>query len=72
MLLTYLTAMGGKDMKVGDVTAFVKELKIEMKNASELLRQAGCIMKKGKGADSGTGVELRVPLVFPGPKRGRK
>ena len=73
VLVTFLVGAGGGNMMVGDVAPLVAELQVESKNASEILRMAGCTVKRGTGdKKDAMGVELRAPVNFPGPKRGRK
>jgi hypothetical protein len=67
ILLLYLIAAGGEKCKVGTMGDMFTGLKIEYKAGSELLRQAGVVCKKG----GGVGAQLKVPVVFPGPKRGK-
>ena len=72
MLVLYVLAAGGEDVKVSDVAPFAADMKLEAGKAGEMLRQAGFIVKKGKGGGRQTvGTELKVPLVFPNIKRGR-
>lgn len=83
MLLLYLMASGGKEMKVGSIQPLVTLLRVESNMASNLLRQAGCTVASRKssttvdGSDSvsttktALAVTLNVPLKFPPPKRKR-
>ena len=67
ILLLFVLGAGGKKCKCGDMSALLGEMSLDVKTASELLKQAGVTVKKGKDSVS---AELKVPLVFPGPKRG--
>jgi DNA-directed RNA polymerase I subunit RPA49 len=69
MMLLFILGAGGKKCKVADIGGLLSDLHVDVKVAGELLRQAGCVAKKGAG---GVSAELKVPLVFPGPKRGKK
>jgi hypothetical protein len=52
-------------MKVGSIRPIVELLKMDMAEASNLLREAGFTVK-------GSSTALVVPLTFPPPKRGGK
>mmetsp|Transcript_3044 Transcript_3044/g.4438 ORF Transcript_3044/g.4438 Transcript_3044/m.4438 type:complete len:604 (+) Transcript_3044:147-1958(+) len=68
-LIMYLMAHG-KDMKVGSIEKICDDLRLETKDAMSFYREAGCTCVKNKvGMVS---VSLKVPLVFPPPKRGKK
>ena len=70
MLILFLVACGGKDVKCASFGVLLKDLKMESKQAGEFLRMAGVSVKKG--VDGGVAAELKVPLEFPsGVKRGR-
>lgn len=62
-LILFVMAQGGRTMKVGSIRPIVDLLKMDMAEASNLLREAGFIVK-------GTSTALHVPLTFPPPKRG--
>ncbi|GMH47972.1 hypothetical protein TrVE_jg9877 [Triparma verrucosa] len=67
-----LMMMSSEGCQVGNIKPLVKDMKMEVGAAMELLRQAGCTVKKGKvNGEDVLGVELKVPVVFPGVKRGR-
>ena len=63
MLVLFVMAQGGRTMKVGSIKPIVDILKMDMPEASNLLREAGFTVK-------GTSTALVVPLTFPPPKRG--
>ena len=65
ILILFIMAQGGRSMKVGSITPIVEILKMDMSEASSLLREAGFTMK-------GSSAALTVPLKFPPPKRGVK
>lgn len=67
-----LMMLSSETCQVGDISLLVKDMKMEVAAASDLMRQAGVTVKKSKlkGGDI-LGVELKVPVVFPGVKRGR-
>ena len=68
-LIMYLLAHG-KEMKIGSIQNLCEDLKLEVKDAISLYRQAGCVCSKNsKGMVS---VSLSVPLQFPPPKNSKK
>lgn len=68
-LIMYLLAHG-KDMKIGSIEKICEDMRLEVKDAMNLYREAGCTcIKNSTGIVS---VSLKVPLVFPPPKRGKK
>jgi hypothetical protein len=73
ILILYVLAHG-RDMKVGSINGIVKELKMELKEAATILREAGfTIKKKSAAGGSVMSVSLSTPLIFPAPKTaGRK
>lgn len=69
ILLLYMMAQG-RTMKVGNIKPVADDVKIELGEAANLLRNAGCKVKNtGKGTMSAT---LTVPLTFPPSKRRRR
>jgi hypothetical protein len=67
MLLLYMMAHG-RSMKIGSIKPIVDDCKMELVEASNLLREAGCtVVRQGAGNASAV---LTVPLTFPAPKRG--
>lgn len=68
-LVMYLLAHG-KEMKCGSIDQLCKDMRVEIKDAILLYREAGCKCTKDKSGM--TSVSLSVPLVFPTPKRGKK
>ena len=68
LLVLYVIA-SGKEMKVPSMNQLCKDMKLDDKEASLVLREAGFVVKKSGGGD--ICVSLSVPLKFPPPKRGR-
>lgn len=68
-LVMFLLAHG-KEMKAGSIDDLCKDLSIEVKEAVNLYREAGCKCVKSKSGM--VSVSLSVPLIFPPPKRGKK
>jgi hypothetical protein len=68
ILLLYLMAHG-RSMKTGNLKPIADDVKIELGQAANLLRAAGCTVKSGK--NNVMSAALTVPLTFPPPKRGR-
>ena len=68
-LIMYLLA-NGKDMKVGSIQQLCDDMRLEQKEAMNLYREAGCTCVKNRAGM--VSVSLKVPLVFPPPKRGKK
>jgi hypothetical protein len=68
-LVMYLLAHG-KEMKIGSVKEICDDLRLPIKDCMMLYKEAGCKCVKSK--DGTVSVKLQVPLVFPGPKRGKK
>lgn len=68
-LIMYLLAHG-KEMKVGSIQSLCEDLRIEVKDAINLYRQAGCICAKNKAGM--VSVKLTVPLEFPPPRNSKK
>ena len=68
-LVMYLLAHG-KEMKIASVKEICDDLRLPIKDCMMLYREAGCKCVKSK--DGTVSVKLQVPLVFPGPKRGKK
>lgn len=68
-LVMYLLAHG-KDMKCGSIDQLCKDMRVELKDAILLYREAGCKCVKNKSGM--TSVSLTVPLVFPPPNRSKK
>mmetsp|Transcript_27643 Transcript_27643/g.47085 ORF Transcript_27643/g.47085 Transcript_27643/m.47085 type:complete len:479 (-) Transcript_27643:411-1847(-) len=69
ILILYMIA-SGKTMKVSSIDQLCRDMKLDMREASLLLREAGFTVKKTGAGDMG--VSLSVPLKFPPPKRGKK
>ncbi|KAL9189491.1 hypothetical protein ACHAXT_009166 [Thalassiosira profunda] len=70
VLILYVIAAGGRDMKASSLNQLCKDLKLDVKDASMMLREAGFVVKKSGVGD--IGVSLPVPLKFPPPKRGKR
>lgn len=68
VLVLYLIAHG-RTMKVGSIKPIVSDMKMEMSEAANLLREAGCTIQRAKDTMSAA---LRVPLAFPAPKKGAR
>jgi len=69
ILVLYVIA-SGKEMKVPSINQLCKDMKMDPKEASLVLREAGFVVKKNGVGD--IGASLSVPLKFPGPKRGKR
>ena len=69
LFILYVIA-SGRDMKVPSINPLCKDMRIDIKDASAVLREAGFAVKKNGVGD--VGVSLKVPLKFPPPKRSRK
>jgi hypothetical protein len=69
MLLLYVMAEGGKTMKSGNIKPIADDLQMDAKDASHLLRLAGCTVAKKAGTNK-TSAVLLAPLKFPAAKRG--
>ena len=68
IFLMYLMA-NGRSMKAGNIKPVASDVKIELSEAANLLRAAGCTVRSG-GSDI-VSAALTVPLKFPPPKRAR-
>lgn len=68
IFLLYLMAHG-RTMSVGNIRAVADDVRIEISDAGNLLRAAGCTVTKKSGS-SIMSAALAVPLTFPNPKRG--
>jgi len=69
-ILILFVIASGTDMKAPSINQLCKDMKLDVKDASSYLREAGFIVKKnGVGDSSAT---LLVPLKFPPPKRGKR
>ena len=68
-LILYIIA-SSKEMNVPSINQFCKDMKLDEKNATALLREAGFVLKKNALGD--LSVSLSVPLTFPPPTRGKK
>lgn len=68
MLLLYVMADGGKTMTSGNIKPIADDLQMDVKDASHLLRLAGCTLQKKAGTNK-TSAILQVPLKFPALKR---
>lgn len=68
ILLLYLMAHG-RSMKTGNLKPITDDVKIELGEAANLLREAGCTVKSA--GNNVMSAALTVPLTFPPPKRGR-
>lgn len=68
-LILYITA-SGKGMQVASIDQVCKDMKLDTKEASLVLREAGFVVKKSGKGD--TSVNLPIPLKFPPPKRGKR
>ena len=60
----------GKEMMVPSVNQLCRDMKLDAKDASLVLREAGFTVKKNAAGD--VGASLSVPLKFPPPKRVRR
>ena len=69
ILILYLIAHG-REMKVASVNKLCDDIKLEIREAITIVREAGCKCAKDKSGY--VSVSLTVPLEFPLPKRGRK
>jgi len=70
MLILFMVACGGKEVKCATFGTLLRNLKMETKVAGDFLRMAGVNVKKA--SDGGVAAELKVPLTFhSGVKRGR-
>ena len=69
ILILYLLAHG-RDMKVASVNKLCDDIKLEIRDAITLGREAGCKCIKDKSGI--LSISLSVPLEFPAPKRGKK
>ena len=67
LLLLYMICQG-KTMKVGSFRPVMDDIKLQVSEATNLLREAGCTVQR-QGATNISAV-LTVPLTFPPPKRG--
>jgi hypothetical protein len=68
-LILYVTA-SSKDMQVQNITPFYKDLRLDDKQATMILREAGFVVKKNSAGE--TSVKLSTPLEFPPPRRGKR
>jgi hypothetical protein len=59
-----------KDMTVSNITPLCKDLRLDDKTATMVLREAGFTVKKNSAGE--TSVSLKTPLVFPPPRRGKR
>jgi hypothetical protein len=69
VLILYVIADGNKTMKAENIKPLSDDLKMDIKDASHLLRQAGFTVNRKAGSGK-TNVTLKVPLSFPASKRG--
>ena len=60
----------GKEMMVPSVNQLCRDMKLDAKDASLVLREAGFTVKKNAAGD--VGASLSVPLKFPPPKRVKR
>mmetsp|Transcript_8901 Transcript_8901/g.25636 ORF Transcript_8901/g.25636 Transcript_8901/m.25636 type:complete len:87 (-) Transcript_8901:35-295(-) len=67
-LLMFMIAQGPQ-MVISNLIPITKDLKIPPLDATQLLRMAGCVVTK-KTMKDGTTVKLKLPLEFPGPRKG--
>jgi hypothetical protein len=71
MLLLWVMAEGGKTMKSMNIKSIADDLQTDVKDASHLLRLAGCTVKASqKTGQTKTSAILLAPLKFPVPKSG--
>ncbi|KAL3808270.1 hypothetical protein ACHAXA_001412 [Cyclostephanos tholiformis] len=66
ILVLYVIA-SGKEMSVPSINQLCRDMKLDAKEASLVLREAGFTVKKNGSGD--VGAILSVPLTFPPPKR---
>ncbi|KAL7579925.1 hypothetical protein ACA910_004926 [Epithemia clementina (nom. ined.)] len=71
MLILLLMAEGGESMTCHDLQPFLDDLKMEARDASSLLRMAGCTVTRNP-RNGMTGATLTAPLTFPALKTGNK
>ena len=57
-------------MSVSSVNQLCRDMKVDVKEASLVLREAGFTVKKNGARD--VGASLSVPLKFPPPKRVKR
>lgn len=69
LLILYVIA-NGKKMKVPSINQLCKDMKLDAKEATLVLRAAGFVVKKNGTGD--VGASLTVPLTFPAPMRGKR
>jgi len=69
ILILYVIA-SGKEMSVSSVNQLCRDMKVDVKEASLVLREAGFTVKKNGARD--VGATLSVPLKFPPPKRVKR
>jgi len=75
MLLLLLGAGEGDNtspvVKLGNCADFLESIQIECKDAANLMKQAGCLCKKGTGASSALAISVKAPVTFPQNMRAR-
>ena len=72
VLILYIIA-SGNEMKVSSLNQLCKDIKLDVKDASLVLREAGFVVKSaGRSSGGDVGASLSVPLKFPPPKRGKR
>ena len=72
VLILYIIA-SGNEMKVPSLNQLCKDIKLDVKDASLVLREAGFVVKSaGRSGGGNVGASLSVPLKFPPPKRGKR
>jgi hypothetical protein len=69
ILILYLIAHG-RDMKVASINKLCEDIKVEIRDAITIVREAG--FKSAKDNLGCVSVSLTVPLEFPPPKRSKK
>ena len=69
ILILFIIAHGPK-MKVEDISNICEEIKVEIPKASNMLREAGFVIRKN--ASQMVTATLNVPLKFPPPKMRRR
>ena len=70
MLILFVAADSGSSMRTSNIKPFLDDLKQDVTNATQLLRQAGFTVER-KAGSSTTSVCLRTPLTFPSAVRKR-
>jgi hypothetical protein len=62
----------GRDMKIQSINQLCADIKLDVKVASSVVREAGFVVKRTGKVGSDIGASLTVPLTFPPPKRMKR